>query len=124
MQQAKAAVAALTDAERDEVSVVGITLDPANDTPARLAAMAVGQEIEAPRFRLATGDPATVEALLDRLDVSRPRDPVTGVIDHGNLFFVVDRRGKIAYRLTIGERQQRWLVAALRGLIAEPASSP
>lgn len=123
MQQAKAAVAALTVEEQAEVSVVGVTLDAENDTPQRLSAMAEGQQVAAPRFRLATGDPKAVEALLDRLDVSRTRDPATGVIDHSNLFFVVDRRGRIAYRLTIGDRQQEWLAAALRGLVAEPSST-
>lgn len=120
MRQAKAAVAALNDAEQAQVSVVGITLDAKNDTPERLRQMAAGQGVSAPGFRLGTGQPEVVDKLLDDLDVSRKRDPVTGVIDHANLFFVVDRKGRIAYRLTIGERQQQWLIAALRSLIAEP----
>src|SRR5690606_7319407 len=117
--QAKAAVAALTDAERADLTVVGITLDPARDTPAVLAAMADGQGVAAPLYRLATGEPAVVEALLDRLDVSRRRDPETGVIDHANLFLLVDRQGRIAYRFTIGDRQQSWLTSALRLLLRE-----
>lgn len=123
MQQAKAAVAALTEDEQAQVSVVGISLDAEHDTPQRLAAMAAGQAVTAPRFRLGTGEPRLVEAVLDRLDVSRKRDPSTGVIDHANLFFVVDRRGRIAYRLTLGERQQQWLAAALRRLVAEAPST-
>ncbi len=119
MRQAKAAVATLNEAQQAEVTVVGITLDPGNDTPDRLHQMAEGHGVSAPRFRFATGAPNVVERVLDDLDVSRKRDPTTGVIDHANLFFVVDRQGRIAYRLTIGERQQQWLVAALRNLLAE-----
>ncbi len=119
MQQAKAAVAALTDEERKDLSVVGITLDPMNDDVARLALMAEGQDIAAPLYRLCTGEPVAVEKLRDGLDVTRRRDPVSGVIDHANYFLVVDRAGRIAYRLTIGDRQQRWLTAALRTLILE-----
>ncbi len=119
MRQAKAAVATLNPEEQADVTVVGITLDPTNDTPARLRQMAEGQGVSAPRFRLGTGAPDMVEKVLDDLDVSRKRDPITGVIDHANLFFVVDRRGRIAYRLTIGDRQQQWLVAALRNLLSE-----
>ncbi len=41
------------------------------------------------------------------------------MIDHANLFLLVDRAGRIAYRLTLGERQQRWLTSALEFLLRE-----
>lgn len=117
--QAKRALAALTPAERADVVVVGISLDPDHDTPPVLAAMAQGQGVSAPQFRLATGDARTVNALLEALGVSRRRDPDTGVIDHANLFVLVDRSGRVAYRFTLGDRQERWLVQALRLLLQE-----
>ncbi len=119
MGQAKRAVAELTEGERADVTVIAVTLDPAHDTPQVLAAMARGQGIAAPTFRLATGAPSLVEPLLDRLGIERRRDPETGVIDHANLFLVIDRSGRIAYRFTLGERQERWLTTALRQLVAE-----
>lgn len=119
MGQAKGAVAALSDDERSRLTVVGITLDPARDDVATLARMAEGQEIAAPLFNLCTGEPAAVEAVLDRFGVARRRDPETGVIDHANLFFAIDPQGRIAYRLTLGEGQEQWLTAALRELVHE-----
>jgi len=53
--------------------------------------------------------------------VARQRDPKTGVIDHSNLFILVDRQGRVSYRLTLGSRQQQWLISALQVLLAEPA---
>lgn len=119
LKQAKRAIAALTPEERASVTMLGVTLDPAHDTPEVLAKMAAGQGVAAPTFRLATGAPSVVEPLLDRLGIERRRDPETGVIDHSNLFLVVDRQGRIAYRLTLGERQEQWLITALQQLIAE-----
>jgi cytochrome oxidase Cu insertion factor (SCO1/SenC/PrrC family) len=121
MAQAKAAVAALTQEQRRDLTIVGITLDPENDTTERLADMAQGQEVTAPLFNFVTGEPAKVERVLDLLAVQRQRDPETGVIDHSNLFILVDRLGRVAYRLTLGKQQQRWLISALQVLLAEPA---
>lgn len=117
--QAKAAIEALSEDEKREVTVVAVTMDPNKDTPEILAGMAKAQGVAAPIFRLSTGEPGVVEALLDRMGIERHRDPETGVIDHANLFLVVDRQGRIAYRLTLGERQQRWLISALKQLVAE-----
>jgi protein SCO1/2 len=121
LKQAKRAIAALTPEERAHVTIVGVTLDPQHDTPEVLAKMAAGQGVTAPTFRLATGAPNVIEPLLDRLGIERRRDPETGVIDHSNLFLVVDRQGRIAYRLTLGERQEQWLITALHQLVAERA---
>lgn len=119
MAQAKAAVSALSPAEREQVTVVAVTLDPQHDTPEQLRKMAEAQHVTAPLYRLSTGEPAAVERALDDLQIARERDPKTGVIDHANLFLLVDKRGKIAYRLTLGGRQERWLTQALRVLVAE-----
>lgn len=119
LEQARDALAALSTEERARVHVVAVTLDPAHDTPEVLAGLASMHGLERPTYRLATGPAEDVERVLDRMDVSRRRDPETGVIDHANVFLVVDPAGRVAYRLTIGERQQRWLVSALRVLIRE-----
>lgn len=123
MGQAKRAIAHLSEEEQKNLVVVGVTLDPEHDTPEVLAAMAKGQEISAPLFHLVTGDPARVNALLDELQVARTRDPRTGVIDHANLFVLIDRGGRIAYRFSLGERQERWLESALKLLVREPETT-
>lgn len=117
--QAKRAVAALSPPERADVTMLAVTLDPERDGPAELARMAEGQGVSAPAFRLATGPAEEVNRVLDALQIARRRDPETGVIDHANLFVVVDRSGRVAYRFTLGERQERWLESALRLLVAE-----
>jgi protein SCO1/2 len=118
LQQAKHAIEAMAPEVRDRVTVLAVTLDPANDTPARMENMARMQGLSAPQFRLLTGEPATVEPLLDRLGIERRRN-ADGPIDHTNLFLVVDAQGRIAYRLALGERQQHWLTAALEQVVRE-----
>lgn len=117
--QTKRAVAALSPEEQAELTVFGITLDPEHDDVETLALLAKGQEIAPPLFNLVTGPPPDVEQLLDRFGFARTRDPVTGVINHANLFVLIDRQGRIAYRLSLGDQQERWLTTALRLLIRE-----
>ena len=119
MAGASDAVAALTPEQRALLTVVGVTLDPAHDVPEVLRTMVESRGLDPNVFRFVTGDAATVESVLDRYSVSRSRDPETGVIEHANLFVLIDRDHEIAYRLTIGDRQQRWLVQALRMLLDE-----
>lgn len=120
MGQTKRALAQLTPAERARVRVLAITLDPKRDDGKRLAAMATAQGVSAPQFRLLTGAPAEVDRVLDSYDFARSRNPDTGVIDHANLFLIIDKRGRLAYRFTLGARQELWLLQALRKLVAEP----
>ncbi len=117
--QAKRVVARLTDAERAELVVLGVTLDPAHDTVEQLHRMAEAQGVRAPLYRLLTGGEAEVDAVLDRMEVQRRRDPKTGLIDHSNLFLLVDRQGRLAYRFTVDDLQERWMTEALRLLLAE-----
>ncbi len=123
MGQTKRSVGELDDRQRDGLSIVAITLDPEHDTPDVLAQMAKGQGISSPLYHLATGDPKTVNGVLDGFSVARTRNPETGVIDHANLFVLIDRTGRIAYRMSLGDRQERWLVSALKLLLAEPAGA-
>ena len=122
LAQAKRSLEALSPEAREDVVVVAVTLDPSRDTPEVLSKLAAAQGVAAPAWRLASGDPASVERTLDAFGFSRSRDPETGVIDHASLFLVLDRGGKIAYRFTLGERQERWLESALELLAAEGAA--
>ena len=63
-----------------------------------------------------------MNALLDRLNVARTRDEKSGQIMHSNLFFLLDREGRIAYRLSLSQHEASWLISALRVLLAEKAS--
>jgi protein SCO1/2 len=119
LTQSKSAIAELTPEERDQLRVVAVTLDPENDSLEVLARLAQLQQMSAPLYNLVTGEADEVERILDEMGVARQRDPETGIINHASLFILVDRDGKVAYRLGLGERQERWLVSALRVLLRE-----
>lgn len=113
------AVAQLTDAQRADLTVVAISLDPHNDTLSRRAATAKAHQLEAPFFNYVNGDPAVVEELLDRYSFARVKNEATGEVDHSNMFVLIDRDQKIAFRLNLGDRHQPWLPTALRVLLGE-----
>ena len=119
MAELKRSLDALTPGERADVRVLAVTLNPEHDTREVLAQTAVRYQVKTPEFSLLSGPPSDVNATLDRLEIARTTDPMSGQINHANLFLLVDRRGKVAYRLTLGERQERWLVQALRLLTRE-----
>lgn len=123
LTQTKAALAELGPDERKDLTVVAVTMDPSHDSQEVLARLASTHDIQAPLYNLVTGPSSQVEGVLDDMQIARERDPETGVIDHANLILLIDRSGKIAYRLGLGERQQRWLTAALRVLLKEPESA-
>lgn len=120
MAQLERALAALPEGARRDVTVVAITLNPEHDDRKVLADLAKRHEVSAPQYQLLTGRVPEVERILDALSIARKKDPHSGVIDHANLFIVLDRKGKIAYRFTLGERQERWLSLALGLLAREP----
>jgi protein SCO1/2 len=123
LTQAKASIAELSPEEREGLRVIAVTMDPENDSPDVLHKLAENHGMESPLYNLVTGDSADVEPLLDRMEIARQRDPETGIINHANLFLLIDREGRVAYRLGLGERQQRWLTSALRVLLREEAAS-
>jgi protein SCO1/2 len=117
--QSKRAVAELTAEELADLRVVAVTLDPARDSTEVLAGLAEAHDMDTPLYNLVTGPPDEVERVLDDMGVARTRDPETGIIDHANLFLLIDRGGRVAYRFSLGERQERWLTSALRILLRE-----
>ncbi len=119
LEQTKRALAALSPEEIESLKILAITLDPETDTPEMLKILEKGQNVSAPLVNFLTGEPDYVNEVLDRLNVARTRDPKTGIISHANLFLLVDRKGKLAYRFTLGERQENWLIEALKLLIRE-----
>jgi protein SCO1/2 len=119
IRQAKKVSEELDPNLRRDFRVLGITMDPENDSPEALAELAEMHGLEAPLFQFLTGDPEEVNSLLDDLGFARQFNPETGEIDHVNLCVLIDRDGKIAYRLTLGEKQELWLQSALTVLLEE-----
>jgi cytochrome oxidase Cu insertion factor (SCO1/SenC/PrrC family) len=119
MQQLSRALARLSPSERSDVRVAAVTLNPQHDDQAVMAAAARRYGVGAPEYRLLHGPVVEVNDVLDRLEISRSANPMSGEIDHANLFLLIDKGGKLAYRLTLGAQQEQWLVEALRVLVAE-----
>ncbi|MCC6807463.1 MAG: SCO family protein [Deltaproteobacteria bacterium] len=120
MMQTKRVVASLSEAEREQLTVLAITLDPEHDDQRALKELEGAQKLSAPLYRLLTGEPADVNAALDAMQVARERNPKTGVIDHANVFLLIDKGGRLAYRFALGALQERWLTKAIELLAEEP----
>ena len=76
----------------DRVAFVSITLDPARDTPAALAAYARAYRADPKAWNFLTGTPAEVDRVLKAWDMwARPLP--SGVIDHPSRVFLVDPAG-------------------------------
>lgn len=80
-----------------EVGFVLVSIDPARDTPARLAAFADGARLDPDRWTLLTGDDDAILELAAVLGVQYRRTD-GGEFVHGNLITVLDRHGEIAHR--------------------------
>jgi protein SCO1/2 len=109
----------LTPAERAELSVVAFSLNPEVDTRELRTMITKAYGFDAAQFHFVNGVPAEMNRLLDELGFSRQRNEQTGEINHANLFFLLDREGRIAYRLSLSQREQSWLLAATRALVGE-----
>lgn len=120
LDQARTVIETVPESQRGDVQVVAVTIDPERDSVEALAELAERHGLASPTYRLVTGPPAEVERILDAMELARRRDVETGVIDHANLFLLLDRSGRVAYRFTLGERQTDWLGSALRLLLSEP----
>jgi protein SCO1 len=119
MFQAKRVIEGLSDAERADLTVMAISLDPERDSLESMAAAAAVYGMDAPKFHFLNGDPKEVNKILDQLSVARLRNQKTDEIDHVSMYFLIDRDGRIAYRLTLSDRHQVWLSDALRILLNE-----
>ncbi|MSU61035.1 MAG: SCO family protein [Pedosphaera sp.] len=109
----------LSPAERSDMAVVAFSLNPEADTGELRSITSKIYGMKAPQFHFVNGVPADVNAVLDKLNVARSRDEKSGQIQHSNLFFLLDREGRIAYRLSMSQTEQSWLISALRVLLTE-----
>lgn len=93
--------AARRTANRPDVPLVIVTLDPWRDTPDRLTTLAQHWRL-GPRDRMLSGSIPEVESALDSLGIGRRRNETTGDIDHGTTTFILDDRARIAWRIDGG----------------------
>jgi cytochrome oxidase Cu insertion factor (SCO1/SenC/PrrC family) len=93
--------AARARANRLDVPLLVVTLDPWRDTPDRLPTIAAAWGLS-PRDRILSGSVLEVERALDVLGIGRRRDETTGNIDHGGTVMILNDRGHIVWRLDGG----------------------
>jgi protein SCO1/2 len=94
-------LAARRTANRPELPLLIVTLDPWRDAPDRLSSLAEKWDL-APGDRVLSGSIAEVQQTLDALGIGRRRDETTGDIEHGGTVMIVDARGHVAWRLDGG----------------------
>jgi protein SCO1/2 len=106
---------------RARLSVVALSLNPEYETTELMAALAAGYGFTHPEFRYLNGEPAMMHGLLEQLQFARVRNPETGLIDHANLFILIDAGGTIAYRFNLNPRLHSWLREGILSLASEAA---
>ena len=123
LRETHALLASLPAPLRARVSVAALSLNPEEDTADLMDRVTEGYGFAYPEFRYLNGEPAGLHELLTKLGFARVKNPQTGVVDHANLFLLIDAQGRIAYRFTLDPRHREWLRAGLIAL-AEEAGAP
>ena len=123
LRETKALLASLPAPSRERVSVVALSLNPEEDTTELMGRIAGAYGFAYPEFRYVNGQPGPMHDLLTGLGFARVKNPQTGVVDHANLFLLIDAEGKIAYRFTLDARHRDWLREALLALADEAPAS-
>jgi len=109
----------LTPAERANLSVVAFSLSPETDTVELRNMITRAYHFDSAQFNFLNGRPDEINPLLNQLNIARTRDPKTGELVHSAMFILLDRKGRIAYRLSLSKRESPWLMAAVRTLLTE-----
>ena len=104
------------------IHLVELTVDPAFDRPAVLARYAAAFRVDASRWTLATGAPAAVRALDERLGADIGAVGPRGDVGHDEVLVFVDRAGRIVDRLPGVAWTPEEVVAHARAIAGLPAS--
>ncbi len=118
VQDVKRIEAALPPADRQRVSFVLVSFDPARDTPQALAAYRVKRELTADRWMLLTGQDEDVLALAAVLGV-RFRPDGKGDFAHSNLITVLDAEGVVRHQQVGANQDGSASAAVVRELLKE-----
>ncbi|HEX4970582.1 MAG TPA: SCO family protein [Steroidobacteraceae bacterium] len=105
----------LTPAERAEIRVVLISIDPEHDTSEKLRTLATDRRIDLSRWTLVHTDEATVRKIAAVLNIQYRRLP-DGTYNHASIITLLTPQGEIAARSSVLGKADERLVAALRGL--------
>ncbi len=113
---------ALTPAQRNDLRVLLVSIDPARDSPAVLAAMAVKRKLDTSRWTLARTDDDGVRKLAALLGV-RYRKLTNGDFNHTSGLILLDADGRILARTEqLGAAPDPKFVSALRAALAKSSA--
>ena len=119
LRETKALLDTLPAEVSRRVTVAALSLNPEEDTTELMNRLTEAYGFRHPDFRYLNGAPAGMHEALTQLGFARVKNARTGVIDHANLFLLVDARGEIAYRFTLDPRHRGWLRDAIVQLADE-----
>jgi protein SCO1/2 len=83
---------------KGRLHMLSVSVDPANDTPATLAAFARRMDADLPGWRFATGDEAQVGRLIERMQVLDTRKGQPRPEDHRTSIYLFDAGGQLLQR--------------------------
>ncbi len=116
----KAIEKTLTPAERSQVGLLLISMDPKRDTPAALMSVASKRKLDPARWTLASPAPGDVRSIAGVLGI-RYRQLADGGFNHTSALILLDGDGRILARTEqIGSRPDPEFVAAVRRAAAAP----
>ena len=119
VDQLKAIERQLTDAERDRLRVLLITLEAEKDTPEVLAEVASKRRIDTRRWTLARPQPTDVRKLSAVLGVQYRKLP-DGEFNHSSVISLLDREGRIVAQTSkLGGEPDAAFVEAIRKALAD-----
>lgn len=101
---------------RERVVLLGVTVDPLNDSPEALASFARRHDTERPGWRFVSGEPPQVYRLLDRLQVFDTPASQSPLEAHRTALFLYAPDGKLVQRFRGEPVDQGRLVAELTRL--------
>lgn len=122
MLQMRETLDALPPDVRARLRIWAFSLNPEYDTRDLMSRMAEGYGFDYPQFRYLNGAPVPMRRILENWQFSARRDPATGIIEHANLYILVDAQGRIAYRFNTDPRHEGWLREAITALATEAPS--
>lgn len=122
LREVKDLIETLPAEHRGRFHALALSLDPHYDTTSMMRAVATAYGFPSPGFHYMNGTPEDMRPLLTHMQFSPILNEKTGIIDHANLFILIDASGKIAYRFNLDPRHRPWLQEAALQLLDEAAA--
>lgn len=115
-------IAELSPAEREQVSLVGITIDPARDTPERLKSVLAERGLDARRWQLLTGTLAEATKVAEDYGIAAKPSPF-GDLVHNSVYILIDATGIERVELHGIATPREVVLKEVRAMLASPRAN-